>query len=80
MSTEEQAREHPYEPRVGDTVRDAKGRVGRVMGVVGGRFQLRPLNGGLEWDTKADELTPAIQSDALSGAVSEVNSRSRWGS
>lgn len=80
MSTEERAREHPYKPRVGDTVRDAKGRVGRVMGDVGGRYQLRPLNGGLEWDANGDDLTPAIQSDALSGAVAEANSLSRWGS
>lgn len=76
MSTEERAGERPYEPRLGDTVRDAKGRVGRVMGDVGGRYQLRPLKGGSEWDAKADDLTPAIQSDALSGAVAEVDSRS----
>lgn len=80
MSTEERAREHPYAPRVGDTVRDAKGRVGRVMGDVGGRYQLRPLNGGLEWDAKGDGLAPAIQSDALSEAVADVNSRSQQGS
>ncbi|MEO3974107.1 hypothetical protein [Streptomyces sp. CAU 1734] len=64
----------------GAVVRDAAGnRIGRVMGDVGGRIQLRPLNGGREWDALPEDLSPAAQSDALSTAVAEVNSLSKWG-
>ncbi|MGW1977453.1 hypothetical protein [Streptomyces sp. NPDC001889] len=70
----------PYEPTAGDVVRDAAGkRIGRVMGRVGGRIQLRPLNGGREWDALPEDLTPAVQSDAMSAAVAEANAQSRWG-
>lgn len=67
-------------PAEGQTVKDkATGRVGRVMGHVGGRVQLRPLNGGKEWDAMPANLSPAMQSDALSGRVAEENTRSRQG-
>ncbi|MGW6456399.1 hypothetical protein ACWF94_10800 [Streptomyces sp. NPDC055078] len=65
---------------IGAVVRDsAVGRVGRVMGDVGGRVQLRPLNGGVEWDALPERLSPAAQSDAMSEAVAEANAQSRWG-
>lgn len=64
-------------PSVGTTVKDSKtGDIGRVMGHVGGYVQLRPLNGGKEWDAETANLEYAHQSDALSGAVAEVNARS----
>ncbi|GAA2222672.1 hypothetical protein GCM10010232_03880 [Streptomyces amakusaensis] len=69
-------------PEAGSVVRDtASRRVGRVMGLVGGRVQLRPLNGGCEWDAMPGDLSPAIQSDAMSAAVAEANAYavSRWG-
>lgn len=79
MSTAE-ARHTPYEPQMGDVVRDAATRrVGRVMGHVGTYFQVRPLNGGKEWDALPDNLRPAAQSDALSEALTDINSRSRKG-
>lgn len=69
-----------YVPAEGDTVLDAKTRkVGRVMGHVGPRYQLRPLNGGKEWEAEPDQVSPAAQSDSLSGAVAEQNARSRQG-
>ncbi|MFF0447011.1 hypothetical protein ACFYT4_11445 [Streptomyces sp. NPDC004609] len=77
---EESAREHPYEPEPGDVVRDAATRkVGRVMDRVGARVQLRPLNGGREWDALPGDLRPAAQSDAMSEAVADANALSRRG-
>ena len=72
------SRPTPYEPRVGDTVRDAETlRVGKVMGHVGPHVQLRPIGGGVEWDARPDALTPVSTSEALSPAVSAANARSR---
>lgn len=76
MSSPESARERPRRWEAGEVVKDSRtGRVGRVMGHVGPRYQLRPLNGGLEWEADPESLAPAIQSDALSDRVAEVN---RW--
>ncbi|WP_231650118.1 hypothetical protein, partial [Streptomyces clavuligerus] len=48
-------------PEVGQVVRDAAtSAVGRVMGHVGGRVQLRPLRGGREWDALPEDLTPVL--------------------
>ncbi|MCM2390085.1 hypothetical protein [Streptomyces albipurpureus] len=68
-------------PELGDVVRDTsnKNRIGRVMGHEGPYYQLRPLNGGVEWDALPEHLVPAEQSDAMSAAVAEVNAHSRWG-
>ncbi|MET7715846.1 hypothetical protein [Streptomyces sp. NPDC005407] len=80
-SEAEVTREQPTDPEAGDVVRDAATKqVGRVMGHEGPCFQLRPLNGGKEWDARREHLTPALQSDALSTAVAEANDRSRNGS
>jgi hypothetical protein len=64
---------------IGDLVKDAKadGRVGRVMGFVGGRVQLRPPGGGIEWDAQAENLTPVTPAEALSAGVARANARSR---
>ncbi|MFD3585970.1 hypothetical protein [Streptomyces sp. NPDC058683] len=48
-------------PPVGTCVTDVRdGRIGEVMGHVGGKVQLRPVAGGREWDCPAEslELTP----------------------
>lgn len=43
------------------------------MGHVGPRYQLRPLNGGREWEADPAEMAPARQSDALTERVAEAN-------
>jgi hypothetical protein len=64
-------------PDVGTTARDTRNdKVGRVMGHVGGRVQLRPVQGGREWDVLPDDVEPVELSDALSGALAEINARS----
>ncbi|MFF0445578.1 hypothetical protein ACFYT4_04000 [Streptomyces sp. NPDC004609] len=62
----------------GDVVKDMGiGKVGRVMDRVGTNYQLRPLNGGREWEAPARDLRPAVQSDAISDAVRDANAQSR---
>jgi hypothetical protein len=67
-----------YVPEPGEVVRDgATRRIGRVMDLMGPVVCLRPLNGGREWDAWPGDLSPAVQSDALSADVAEANARSR---
>ncbi|MCM2389155.1 hypothetical protein [Streptomyces albipurpureus] len=75
------AEERPIAAEIGDVVRDIrkKGRVGRVMGRVGPHYQLRPLNGGVEWEAPAEDLAPAEQSDAMRADVIKANADSRTG-
>lgn len=76
MSGVEQPRQHP-EWEAGAIARDRAGRVGRVTGMWAGRVYLRPLSGGKEWETFAEELEPAAQSDALSAGVEAANTTHR---
>ncbi|MFE5855792.1 hypothetical protein ACFQ61_21615 [Streptomyces sp. NPDC056500] len=67
-----------FDPEIGDVVRDVQTRrVGRVMDREGGYIQLRPLNGGVEWDALPEHVVPAEQSDAMSAEVARVNAQSR---
>ncbi|MEV5510645.1 hypothetical protein [Streptomyces orinoci] len=43
-----------------DTTRDT---LGEVMDHIDGHIQLRPLNGGLEWDASSSELRPATAAE-----------------
>ncbi|MGW6900757.1 hypothetical protein ACWGF2_29790 [Streptomyces sp. NPDC054919] len=80
MSAAETAQERRKDWTPGQVAEDARtGRVGRVMGHVGPRYQLRPLNGGREWEADPVSLGPAAQSDALGPAVAEGNACSRCG-
>nr|WP_250306275.1 hypothetical protein [Streptomyces sp. A 4/2] len=65
---------------VGEVVRDgATGRVGEVRGHGGPYVQLRPVNGGKEWDAKPEQVEPVGMSELLSARVAEANARSRNG-
>jgi hypothetical protein len=63
----------------GNLVKDTKAddRIGRVMGFVGGRVQLRPPGGGMEWDAEAENLRPVTRAEALRAGVARANARSR---
>ncbi|MEU0429965.1 hypothetical protein ABZ235_41685 [Streptomyces canus] len=66
-----------YTPVEGDWVWDeTAGRVGRVMGREGPRYQLRPPGGGREWDAYGP-LRPATAAERLSAGVALANARSR---
>ncbi|WP_405595364.1 hypothetical protein OG741_04515 [Streptomyces sp. NBC_01410] len=54
-----------------------RNKVGRVMGHVGPRVQLRPLEGGREWDVEPQNIRAASADEALSARVAETNRRSQ---
>lgn len=65
-------------PAVGTYVVDQRdGRIGEVMGHVGGRVQLRPVGGGREWDCPPDVLEPAQREEVLRARVRGVNQEGR---
>jgi hypothetical protein len=65
-------------PPVGSYVVDERnGRVGEVMGHLGGKVQLRPLGGGREWDCEPGATRPAPQGDVLRARVRKVNNEGR---
>jgi hypothetical protein len=67
-----------YELKLGDLVEDTGAqRVGRVMGFEGPYVQLRPVDGGREWDARPERLRPATLAEVLSTGVAKANARSR---
>ena len=65
-------------PAVGEHVTDVRdGRIGEVMGHVGGRVQLRPVGGGREWDCPPGSVGPAPPEEVLRARVREVNRQRR---
>ncbi|WP_405624047.1 hypothetical protein [Streptomyces sp. NBC_00076] len=65
-------------PAIGTHVVDVRdGRLGEVMGHVGGRVQLRPVAGGREWDCPPESTGPAPQADVLRARVRKVNNEGR---
>lgn len=62
-------------PAVGTYAVDARdGRIGEVMGHVGGRVQLRPLGGGREWECPPESVGSAPPpEEVLRARVREVN-------
>ncbi|MEJ8650253.1 hypothetical protein WKI65_19655 [Streptomyces sp. MS1.AVA.3] len=67
-------------PAVGTLTLDTRsGRVGRVMEFRGPDVQLRPPQGGVEWDARPEDLRPLDTCERLSARVAEINARSRSG-
>ncbi|MCL7494853.1 hypothetical protein OG530_25610 [Streptomyces decoyicus] len=67
-------------PAVGTLTLDTRsGRVGRVMDFEGPHVQLRPPQGGIEWDARPEDLRPLGSCDDLSSRVAERNAHSRSG-
>ncbi|MFF7410946.1 hypothetical protein [Streptomyces lydicus] len=67
-------------PAVGTLTLDTRsGRVGRVMDFKWSHVQLRPPQGGIEWDARAEDLRPLNPRDDLSARVAELNTHSRSG-
>ncbi|MET9086185.1 hypothetical protein ABZX77_30650 [Streptomyces sp. NPDC004237] len=70
--------ESTYEPRLGETVEDTEHRrIGKVMGFEGPYVQLRPIEGGREWDATPEKLRPVPVAEALSPLIDAANRRSR---
>ncbi|MEV0640213.1 hypothetical protein AB0I77_35820 [Streptomyces sp. NPDC050619] len=65
-------------PAVGAQVVDVRdGRVGEVMGHVGGKVQLRPVGGGREWDCPPESTGPAEPAEVLRARVQRLNEEGR---
>ncbi|MDX3853774.1 hypothetical protein PV679_24590 [Streptomyces sp. AK02-01A] len=65
-------------PEVGQLVRDTtRNKVGVVMGEWAGRYSLRPVGGGLEWE--AVNVLPVPAREELSIRLAAKNSGDRWG-
>lgn len=67
-------------PAVGDVMVDeARERIGEFRGAVGGKFWLRPIGGGREWEASPDVCRGATDEEKLRERVSAANERSRNG-
>lgn len=55
------------------------GRLGEVMGRVGGRVQLRPVGGGREWDCPPESVEPAPPDVVLRERLRQLNRASVTG-
>ena len=67
-------------PGIGELAKDtAKGRIGIVMGELGGRVQIRPIGGGREWDAVPDMVVQPSAREELSARLAIKNGNSRDG-
>ncbi|NED34858.1 hypothetical protein [Streptomyces sp. SID8499] len=65
-------------PGIGALAKDtASGRIGVVMGAVGGRVQIRPIGGGREWDAVPDNVQTLSAREELSARLAIRNGNSR---
>lgn len=63
-------------PEVGALVRDATGRIGRLMAYTRARAWLRPPGGGREWDVEPETITEITDRDSA-GARREETAKDR---
>ncbi|MFE2967216.1 hypothetical protein ACFXKC_26785 [Streptomyces sp. NPDC059340] len=67
-------------PCIGELAKDsARGRIGVVMGEIGGRVQIRPIRGGKEWDAMPDNVVALSAREELSARLTVKNGNSRVG-
>ncbi|MER8233565.1 hypothetical protein ACIRQY_10610 [Streptomyces sp. NPDC101490] len=65
-------------PEVGDLVRDtATGRVGFYVESVAGRFLIRAVHGGTQWEAEPSDVQPATPLRELRARAAEINARTR---
>ncbi|MEV3856098.1 hypothetical protein AB0J38_17455 [Streptomyces sp. NPDC050095] len=66
-------------PEVGTVVVDtAREVVAEYRGVSGGRWALRPLDGGLEWEISPESVRVATADEALRARLRAENKRAAW--
>ncbi|WP_406171265.1 hypothetical protein [Streptomyces sp. NBC_00996] len=67
-------------PGSGELAKDsAGGRIGVVMGEIGGRVQMRPIRGGREWDAMPDNVVALSAREDLSARLAVKNGNSQVG-
>ena len=65
-------------PEIGAYAVDVRtGRIGEVMGRLGGRVQLRPVGGGREWDCRPEDVGEAAPAEVLRERVRRLNRDAR---
>lgn len=75
MASKQQTR-----PGIGELAKDtALGRIGVVMGEVGGRVQIRPVGGGMEWDAMPGNVVTLSAREELSARLAIRNGITRSG-
>jgi hypothetical protein len=67
----------PGLPEIGTLVRDATGRIGRLMAYTRARAWLRPPGGGLEWDVDPKTITHVPGWDATEAGRHETEMKRR---
>ncbi|MGW9302569.1 MULTISPECIES: hypothetical protein [Streptomyces] len=73
------AQEPPQLPAPGALLVDMShgDRVGEFRGVVGPRWSLRPVGGGVEWEAEPRHVRPALLIEQLRARTARLNARSR---
>lgn len=67
-------------PDIGELAKDgARGRIGVVMGEIGGHVQIRPIRGGKEWDAMPDNVVALSAREELSARLAVKNGNSQVG-
>ncbi|MGA5634482.1 hypothetical protein [Streptomyces lydicamycinicus] len=65
-------------PDVGEIVHDTStDKVGEFRGALSGRWMLRPLGGGVEWEAKPEAVEPAGTAEHVRALAAEHNARCR---
>ncbi|MER6954460.1 hypothetical protein [Streptomyces sp. NPDC000618] len=65
-------------PAVGELAKDSgTGRIGVVMGELGGRVQMRPVRGGREWDALPGNVVAPGAREELSARLAVRNGNSQ---
>ncbi|GAQ53864.1 hypothetical protein [Streptomyces acidiscabies] len=65
-------------PEVGALLMDVtRDQVGKFRGEWAGRWALRPVKGGVEWDVEPGDVRPVTAEQRLRAEVGKANARSR---
>ncbi|WP_436737894.1 hypothetical protein [Streptomyces sp. BBFR102] len=67
-------------PGIGELAKDRKARrIGVVMGEIGGRVQMRPVGGGIEWEAMPGDVLVPEAREELSARLAVKSNNSRVG-
>ncbi|MFF7295294.1 hypothetical protein [Streptomyces sp. NPDC008265] len=78
MSTPGTGAETSWEPQRGDLVKvKSRGQLGTLMGCDWGMFQVRPVEGGIEWDVARDDVEKPTDQERISAGVRRANALSQ---
>ncbi|MET9468472.1 hypothetical protein ABZY44_27535 [Streptomyces sp. NPDC006544] len=78
MSAAEAAGGAGWVPFIGDLVKvKSTGKLGRLMGRDWGLCQVRPVEGGVEWDVEPGDLVKPTDEERVTSGVRRANALSR---